>query len=48
MHVVVGVGGGIAAYKSCALIRKFTENGHQVRVIPTASALEFVGRATFE
>jgi phosphopantothenoylcysteine decarboxylase/phosphopantothenate--cysteine ligase len=48
VHVVVGVGGGIAAYKSCALIRKFTENGHQVRVIPTASALEFVGRATFE
>ncbi|OZE25957.1 bifunctional phosphopantothenoylcysteine decarboxylase/phosphopantothenate--cysteine ligase CoaBC [Rhodococcus sp. 05-2254-6] len=48
MHVVVGVGGGIAAYKSCSLIRSFTEGGHQVRVIPTASALEFVGRATFE
>ncbi|OZE31473.1 MULTISPECIES: bifunctional phosphopantothenoylcysteine decarboxylase/phosphopantothenate--cysteine ligase CoaBC [unclassified Rhodococcus (in: high G+C Gram-positive bacteria)] len=48
MHVVVGVGGGIAAYKSCSLIRSFTESGHQVRVIPTASALEFVGRATFE
>ncbi|MDV6261637.1 bifunctional phosphopantothenoylcysteine decarboxylase/phosphopantothenate--cysteine ligase CoaBC [Rhodococcoides yunnanense] len=48
MRVVVGVGGGIAAYKSCSLIRSFTESGHQVRVIPTASALEFVGRATFE
>ncbi|KZE99805.1 phosphopantothenoylcysteine decarboxylase [Rhodococcus sp. EPR-279] len=48
LHVVVGVGGGIAAYKSCSLIRSFTEGGHQVRVIPTASALEFVGRATFE
>ncbi|OZF31021.1 bifunctional phosphopantothenoylcysteine decarboxylase/phosphopantothenate--cysteine ligase CoaBC [Rhodococcus sp. 14-2483-1-1] len=48
MHVVVGVGGGIAAYKSCSLIRSFTEIGHRVRVIPTESALEFVGRATFE
>ncbi|MDV6303309.1 bifunctional phosphopantothenoylcysteine decarboxylase/phosphopantothenate--cysteine ligase CoaBC [Rhodococcus cerastii] len=48
MRVVVGVGGGIAAYKSCSLIRSFTESGHEVRVIPTASALEFVGRATFE
>ncbi|OZC43957.1 bifunctional phosphopantothenoylcysteine decarboxylase/phosphopantothenate--cysteine ligase CoaBC [Rhodococcoides fascians A21d2] len=48
MHVVVGVGGGIAAYKSCSLIRSFTESGHRVRVIPTESALEFVGRATFE
>lgn len=48
MRVVVGVGGGIAAYKSCSLIRSFTESGHQVRVVPTSSALEFVGRATFE
>ncbi|MEE2034034.1 bifunctional phosphopantothenoylcysteine decarboxylase/phosphopantothenate--cysteine ligase CoaBC [Rhodococcus chondri] len=47
-RVVVGVGGGIAAYKACALIRSFTEAGHHVRVVPTASALEFVGRATFE
>ena len=47
-RVVIGVGGGIAAYKACALIRAFTESGHQVRVIPTESALEFVGRATFE
>ncbi|HEY5853223.1 MAG TPA: bifunctional phosphopantothenoylcysteine decarboxylase/phosphopantothenate--cysteine ligase CoaBC [Aldersonia sp.] len=48
MRVVVGVGGGIAAYKACSLIRKFTESGHHVRVIPTESALEFVGRATLE
>ena len=48
MRVVVGVGGGIAAYKSCSLIRSFTENGHHVRVVPTESALEFVGKATFE
>jgi len=47
-RVVVGVAGGIAAYKSCALIRALTESGHQVRVVPTESALEFVGRATFE
>ncbi|MFT7022947.1 MAG: phosphopantothenoylcysteine decarboxylase/phosphopantothenate--cysteine ligase [Rhodococcus sp. (in: high G+C Gram-positive bacteria)] len=45
---MVGVGGGIAAYKSCSLIRSFTESGHHVRVVPTESALEFVGRATFE
>ncbi|MDO1482910.1 bifunctional phosphopantothenoylcysteine decarboxylase/phosphopantothenate--cysteine ligase CoaBC [Rhodococcus rhodochrous] len=47
-RIVVGVAGGIAAYKSCALIRAFTESGHHVRVVPTESALEFVGRATFE
>nr|WP_245663052.1 bifunctional phosphopantothenoylcysteine decarboxylase/phosphopantothenate--cysteine ligase CoaBC [Nocardia inohanensis] len=47
-RIVVGVGGGIAAYKSCNLVRRFTETGHEVRVIPTESALEFVGKATFE
>ncbi|MBY6541152.1 bifunctional phosphopantothenoylcysteine decarboxylase/phosphopantothenate--cysteine ligase CoaBC [Rhodococcus sp. BP-349] len=47
-HVVVGVGGGIAAYKACGLIRHFTEAGDDVRVVPTESALQFVGRATFE
>ncbi|MGW4532789.1 bifunctional phosphopantothenoylcysteine decarboxylase/phosphopantothenate--cysteine ligase CoaBC [Nocardia sp. NPDC004340] len=47
-RVVVGVGGGIAAYKSCNLVRRFTETGHEVRVIPTESALQFVGKATFE
>lgn len=47
-RIVVGVAGGIAAYKACALIRSFTESGHDVRVVPTESALEFVGRATFE
>src|SRR5699024_5709732 len=46
LRIVVGVGGGIAAYKACGLIRPFTEAGHQVRVIPTESALEFVGKAT--
>ncbi|MGB3770288.1 MAG: bifunctional phosphopantothenoylcysteine decarboxylase/phosphopantothenate--cysteine ligase CoaBC [Rhodococcus sp. (in: high G+C Gram-positive bacteria)] len=47
-HVIVGVGGGIAAYKACGLIRHFTEAGDDVRVVPTESALQFVGRATFE
>ncbi|MGU3433245.1 bifunctional phosphopantothenoylcysteine decarboxylase/phosphopantothenate--cysteine ligase CoaBC [Actinomycetes bacterium M1A6_2h] len=47
-HVVVGVGGGIAAYKACAIVRAFTEAGDHVRVVPTESALRFVGRATFE
>ncbi|EOM75931.1 bifunctional phosphopantothenoylcysteine decarboxylase/phosphopantothenate--cysteine ligase CoaBC [Rhodococcus rhodnii] len=47
-RIVVGVGGGIAAYKACSLVRLFTEAGHDVRVIPTESALEFVGAATFE
>ncbi|MDF0531072.1 bifunctional phosphopantothenoylcysteine decarboxylase/phosphopantothenate--cysteine ligase CoaBC [Tsukamurella sp. 8F] len=47
-RVVVGVGGGIAAYKAPAVVRHFTERGHSVRVIPTAAALEFVGAATFE
>ncbi|MGW0176030.1 bifunctional phosphopantothenoylcysteine decarboxylase/phosphopantothenate--cysteine ligase CoaBC [Rhodococcus sp. NPDC003322] len=47
-RIVVGVSGGIAAYKACSIIRSFTEAGHHVRVVPTAAALEFVGRATFE
>ena len=45
--VVLGVGGGIAAYKACELLRRFTEGGHQVRVVPTGSALRFVGEATW-
>ncbi|MDH2455016.1 bifunctional phosphopantothenoylcysteine decarboxylase/phosphopantothenate--cysteine ligase CoaBC [Corynebacterium bovis] len=48
MRVVVGVGGGIAAYKACQVVRTFTEAGHDVRVIPTDAALRFVGAATFE
>ncbi|MDT0343730.1 bifunctional phosphopantothenoylcysteine decarboxylase/phosphopantothenate--cysteine ligase CoaBC [Streptomyces litchfieldiae] len=46
-RVVLGVGGGIAAYKACELLRLFTESGHEVRVVPTASALRFVGAATW-
>ena len=47
-RIVVGVAGGIAAYKSCDLIRKLKELGHSVKVVPTPSALKFVGAATFE
>jgi phosphopantothenoylcysteine decarboxylase/phosphopantothenate--cysteine ligase len=45
--VVLGVGGGIAAYKVCELLRRLTESGHQVRVVPTADALRFVGEPTW-
>ncbi|GAA1400387.1 bifunctional phosphopantothenoylcysteine decarboxylase/phosphopantothenate--cysteine ligase CoaBC [Pseudonocardia kongjuensis] len=47
-EVLLGVSGGIAAYKSAELLRRLTESGHAVRVIPTAAALRFVGAATFE
>lgn len=47
-RVLLGVAGGIAAYKSAELLRLLTETGHAVRVLPTAAALEFVGAATFE
>ncbi|MEV4436314.1 bifunctional phosphopantothenoylcysteine decarboxylase/phosphopantothenate--cysteine ligase CoaBC [Streptomyces sp. NPDC049555] len=45
--VVLGVSGGIAAYKACELLRRLTESGHDVRVVPTESALHFVGEATW-
>ncbi|QFZ22076.1 bifunctional phosphopantothenoylcysteine decarboxylase/phosphopantothenate--cysteine ligase CoaBC [Saccharothrix syringae] len=47
-RVVLGVGGGIAAYKACEVLRRLTESGHSVRVVPTDGALKFVGAATFE
>ncbi|GAB3187472.1 phosphopantothenoylcysteine decarboxylase/phosphopantothenate--cysteine ligase [Micromonospora palomenae] len=46
-EIVLGVGGGIAAYKACELLRLFTESGHRVRVVPTASALRFIGAPTW-
>jgi phosphopantothenoylcysteine decarboxylase/phosphopantothenate--cysteine ligase len=46
-RVVLGVSGGIAAYKACELLRQFTESGHDVTVVPTAAALEFVGAPTW-
>jgi phosphopantothenoylcysteine decarboxylase / phosphopantothenate---cysteine ligase len=47
MRVVLGVAGGISAYKACELLRLLTESGHEVRVVPTAAALNFVGAATW-
>jgi phosphopantothenoylcysteine decarboxylase/phosphopantothenate--cysteine ligase len=47
VKVVLGVAGGIAAYKACSLLRLLTEAGHDVTVVPTASALHFVGEATW-
>jgi phosphopantothenoylcysteine decarboxylase / phosphopantothenate---cysteine ligase len=46
-RVVLGVSGGIAAYKACELLRLFTESDHDVTVVPTAAALEFVGAPTW-
>ena len=48
MRIVLGVGAGIAAYKTASLLRLLTEAGHDVRVVPTRASLEFVGRATWE
>ena len=47
-EILLGVGGGIAAYKSCDLLRRLQDLGHQVTVIPTPSSLNFVGKATWE
>ncbi|ADD42830.1 bifunctional phosphopantothenoylcysteine decarboxylase/phosphopantothenate--cysteine ligase CoaBC [Stackebrandtia nassauensis] len=46
-EVILGVSGGIAAYKACELLRLFTESGHAVTVIPTEAALRFVGEPTW-
>ena len=46
-RIVLGVGAGIAAYKAAELLRLLTESGHQVRVVPTADSLRFVGTATW-
>jgi len=47
-EVILGVGGGIAAYKSCDLLRRLQERGFLVTVVPTPSSLNFVGTATWE
>lgn len=47
-RVVVGVTGGIAAYKTCTLVRLLIKAGVEVHVIPTPAALEMVGRTTWE
>ena len=47
-RIVLGVAGGIAAYKACELLRRLLADAHEVTVIPTEAALEFVGVATWE
>jgi len=47
-EVVLGVGGGIAAYKSCELLRRLQDRGYSITVVPTPSSLNFVGSATWE
>src|SRR6476659_7042906 len=46
-RIILGVSGGIAAYKACELLRLLTESGHDVTVVPTESALSFVGAPTW-
>jgi phosphopantothenoylcysteine decarboxylase / phosphopantothenate---cysteine ligase len=48
LRVVVGVSGGIAAYKAVSVVREFVRRGHHVTVIPSHSALKFVGLPTWE
>lgn len=48
MRILVGITGGIAAYKAVGVVRQLVEAGHDVKVIPTANALRFVGAATLE
>ena len=47
-EILLGVGGGIAAYKSCDLLRRLQDQGFEVTVIPTPASLNFVGKATWE
>ena len=47
-EVVLGIGAGIAAYKSCDLLRRLQDRGYAVTVVPTPSSLNFVGAATWE
>ena len=47
-EVVLGVSAGIAAYKSCELLRRLQDQGFLVSVIPTSASLNFVGKATWE
>ncbi len=47
-HIVIGITGGIAAYKSLFLIRLFKSNGYEVKVVATRNAMEFVTPLTIE
>lgn len=48
LQIVLGVTGGIAAYKATGIIRLLTDAGHSVKVIPTENALRFIGATTLE
>lgn len=48
LQIVLGVTGGIAAYKATGIIRLFSDAGHSVKVIPTENALRFIGATTLE
>ena len=48
MRILLGITGGIAAYKAANLIRAFSEQGHSVQALPTQNALRFIGKATLE
>ncbi|WP_310648893.1 flavoprotein, partial [Curtobacterium sp. ME26] len=48
MSVVVGITGGIAAYKAVGVVRDLVKRGHDVHVVPTEGALRFVGLPTLE
>src|SRR3954468_17490883 len=48
MRIIVGISGGIAAYKAVGVVRSLVLAGHDVHVVPTAAALRFVGRPTLE
>ena len=47
-EIVLGVGGGIAAYKACDVLRRLQDLDFSVTVVPTPSSLNFVGSATWE
>ncbi|CAB4692880.1 unannotated protein [freshwater metagenome] len=47
-EVILGIGGGIAAYKSADVLRRLQDHGYSVTVVPTPSSLNFVGAATWE
>jgi phosphopantothenoylcysteine decarboxylase/phosphopantothenate--cysteine ligase len=47
-EIVLGIGGGIAAYKAAELLRRLKDRGYLVTVVPTPSSLNFVGTATWE
>ena len=47
-EILLGIGGGIAAYKSCDLLRRLQDLGHGITVVPTPASLNFVGKATWE